>query len=65
MQLTSISKRERKNGHRGEAGVPDHHSQASSEVFFRLHLKVKPHLLFQFAVESTSPHVEETSAPEL
>jgi hypothetical protein len=34
-------------------------------VFFRLHLEVEPHLLFQFAVELVSPHVEEQPAPEL
>jgi hypothetical protein len=38
---------------------------ATGEVFFRLHLQVEPHLLFQFAVESISPHVKEQSAPEL
>jgi hypothetical protein len=31
----------------------------------RLHLKVEPHLLFQFAVESISPNIEEQFAPEL
>jgi len=38
---------------------------ARSEVFFRLHLKVEPHLLFQLAVESIPPRVEEQLAPEL
>ena len=36
---------------------------STSEVFFRLHLQVEPHLLFQFAVESISPQVEEQPAP--
>jgi hypothetical protein len=35
------------------------------DVLFRLHLEVEPHFLFQFAVKSISPQMEEQTAPEL